>query len=120
MNQDTYLILILIGVVSTLFLGFAYLSENKKLIEQSGHTIDGMTQVVGGRYLMMSVLILGLYLFADRASLGVAFASFAFVALVDILIEKRRGGKVFPHIGAAVVSVIMSVVSFDMIEAEGL
>ncbi|MEP3233034.1 MAG: DUF4267 domain-containing protein [Hyphomicrobiales bacterium] len=120
MSQTLYLFLILAGVANLIFLGFVYLNENKKLIVQTGHTIEGMTQVVGGRYLMMAVLVLGLYLLADRASLGVAFASFAFVALFDILIEKRRGGKVFPHVGAAVVSVVMSVVSFDMAEAEGL
>ena len=120
MSSTLYLFLILAGVANLMFLGFVYLKQNKNLIAQTGHTIEGMTQVVGGRYLMMAALVLGLYLFADRASLGVAFACFAGVALFDILIEKRRGGKVFPHVGAAVVSVVMSVVSFDMTEAEGL
>jgi len=120
MNSTLYLLLILAGVASLVFLGFVYLKQNTTLIKQTGHTIEGMTQVVGGRYLMMAALVLGLYLFADRASLGVAFACFAGVALLDILIEKRRGGKVFPHVGAAVVSVVMSVVSFGMTEAEGL
>ena len=120
MSPTVFLLLILFGVVSLMFLGFVYLNEDKKLIPETGHTIEGMTQVVGGRYLMMAAMILGLYLFADRAALGVVFACFAFVALFDILIEKRRGGKIIPHIGAAVVSVVMSVVSFDMAEAEGL
>ena len=120
MTPTLYLLLISFGVIATVFLGIVYLCENKKLIVETGHTIDGMTQVVGGRYLMMAALILGLYLFADRAALGVAFACFAGVALLDIFIEKRRGGKVFPHLGAAVVSIVMSVVSFNMAKAEGL
>ncbi|MEP1442942.1 MAG: DUF4267 domain-containing protein [Hyphomicrobiales bacterium] len=120
MSSTLYLFLILAGVANLMFLGFAYLNENKKLIVQTGHTIEGMTQVVGGRYLMMAALVLGLYLFADRASLGVAFASFAFVAIVDILIERRHGGKLYPHAIAAFASVVMSVVSFNMAKAEGL
>ena len=120
MSPTIYLLLISIGVIGLTFLSFVYLNENKKLIVETGHTIEGMTQVVGGRYLMMAALVLGLYLFADRASLGVAFACFAGVALLDILIEKRHGGKIIPHIGAVVVSVVMSVVSFGMTEAEGL
>lgn len=120
MEFDLYSIAVFVIGFALLGLGIVYLCENKSLIKQTGHTIEGMTQVVGGRYFMMALLIAGLYKFADRASLGVAFACFAGVALLDILIEKRRGGKLFPHLGAAVVSVVMSVVSFDMAEAEGL
>lgn len=114
MTPEIYLILVLVGIVVLLGLGFGFLKESSLFIDQSGHTVSGMTQVVGGRYLMMAALLLGLYLFSDRASIGVAFFCFAFVALFDILIEKKHGGKAHPHMIAAVLSGIMSIVSFNM------
>lgn len=120
MTIDYYLLFVGFSVSILVRLGFVYLTENKDQIVQTGHTIEGMTQVVGGRYFMMAALILGLYFFADRASLGVAFACFAIVAIADILIERRHGGKLYPHAIAAFASVVMSVVSFNMAKAEGL
>lgn len=89
-------------------LGVLFIVKQETAFALSGHVRDALPTVMGGRYLGLAILIVGLLAMADWKALALAFGIGAGFGFFDGVVVKRAGGSIVPHFGAGTVSAVLA------------
>ena len=90
-------------------LGVLFIASPKKAFSLSGHEQAALPAIMGGRYLGLAALIIGLLAFGDRIALALAFSIGAGFGFFDAWATAKVGGKLASHLGAGLVSAALAV-----------
>ena len=90
-------------------LGVLFIASPNKAFSLSGHEQAALPAIMGGRYLGLAALILGLLVLRDNLALALAFSIGAAFGFFDAWATAKVGGKLAPHLGAGLVSAALAV-----------
>lgn len=91
-------------------LGVLFLVSPERALALSGHELRVLPGVMGGRYLGLAAIIIGLVLMGDEPALVLAFAIGAGLATLDAVLVGQAGGRRLPHVAAGLVSAVLAIV----------
>ena len=105
----------LVVAVVLLVLGFMFIFNKQLGLQYSAHEEASLPGVMGGRYIGLAAIIIGLMVMGNIQGLVLAFAIGAGFGLLDGILVSRVGGKAFPHIIAGLISAVLSIVYWKLI-----
>ncbi len=95
-------------------MGVVFIANTRLGFKLSGHEEIALPAVMGGRYIGLAAIVVGLLFMRDYPALALAFAVGAGLGLFDGVVTARAGGSARGHVVVGVFAALLSFYYFSV------